>query len=144
MLDTLELLDLTGGAKGLGLVQGSKRVDPSEWFFQAHFYQDPVMPGSLGLEAFIQLLKLFARERFGALASSHRFESAALGLAHTWQYRGQVVPTNAKVTVQAQITRVEEGDAPLIVADGQLAVDGKIIYTMKDFGLRLVPEGGRW
>lgn len=141
MLDTLEVLDLQGGAKALGFVQGSKRVDPSEWFFQAHFYQDPVMPGSLGLEAFVQLLKLFAKERFGALASTHRFETLALGLPHRWQYRGQVVPTNAKVTVQAQVTRLEEGPTPLVVADGQLAVDGKIIYTMKDFGLRLVPEG---
>ena len=54
----------------------------------AHFYQDPVMPGSLGLEAFLQLLKVYARERFGQLADTHRFESMALGRPHRWQYRG--------------------------------------------------------
>lgn len=143
MIDTLDVLELTGGPRGLGLAQGTKRVDPAEWFFRAHFYQDPVMPGSLGLEAFVQVLKLFARERFGSLHRSHRFESLALGAAHSWQYRGQVVPTNSLVTVQAHVTSVKEGPSPLLVADGQLAVDGKVIYTMKDFGLRLVPEGGR-
>ena len=37
--------------------------------------------------------------------------------------------------------RVEEGhgaDGPLIVADGFLTVDGRVIYQMKDFAIRLV------
>ncbi len=52
--------DPAGGPAGLGYIQGSKKVDPEEWFFKAHFYQDPVWPGSLGVEAFIQLLKFIA------------------------------------------------------------------------------------
>lgn len=138
MIDRVERLTLDGGAKDLGFVSGSKRVDPSEWFFRAHFFQDPVMPGSLGLEALIQLLGAWARERFPALRDSHRFQSLAVGRTHTWQYRGQVVPTNSLVLVHANITSVVDGDEPLIVADGQLQVDGKLIYAMKDFPLRLV------
>jgi hypothetical protein len=64
----------------------------------------------------------------------------ALGRKHTWQYRGQVIPTNTQVRVQAVITKVEDGPTPVITADGQLAVDGRVIYAMKDFALRLVPE----
>jgi acyl transferase domain-containing protein/3-hydroxymyristoyl/3-hydroxydecanoyl-(acyl carrier protein) dehydratase len=137
MVDRLDVLELSGGTAGLGFVQCSTTVDPTSWFFSAHFFQDPVMPGSLGLEALLQAMKLFARERFGALATTHRFESMALGQAHRWQYRGQVLPTNREVTVQAMMTRVVDGDEPLLVADGQLAVDGRVIYTMKDFALRL-------
>jgi hypothetical protein len=37
------------------------------------------------------------------------------------------------------ITRVEEeGEEPVIMADGWLHVDGICIYMMKDFGVRLV------
>jgi len=143
MIDRIEALSLDGGAHGLGFVSGRKQVDPEEWFFRAHFFEDPVMPGSLGLEALIQALGLWARERFPALVDSHRYEALALGLAHAWQYRGQVIPSNADVQVEANITKVIEGDAPLIVADGQLLVDGKIIYAMKDFPLRLVPQEPR-
>ena len=135
------VLDLTGGPAGLGLIAGTKEVDATEWFFRAHFYQDPVMPGSLGLEALIELLKLFARARFPALVETHRFQTMAIGQAHRWQYRGQVVPSNARVRVEARVTAVTDGPRPEIVADGQLSVDGKIIYSMKDFALRLVPEG---
>ncbi len=140
MIDRVEALSLDGGAKGLGFVSASKQVDPDEWFFRAHFFEDPVMPGSLGLEALIQALGLWARERFPALVDSHRYEALALGLTHTWQYRGQVIPTNANVQVEANITKVIDGDEPVLVADGQLLVDGKIIYAMKDFPLRLVRE----
>lgn len=140
MIDRVDALTLNGGAHGLGFVAARKQVDATEWFFRAHFFEDPVMPGSLGLEALIQALGLWAKERFPALVDSHRYEALALGLAHTWQYRGQVIPTNAVVEVEANITKVIDGDEPVIVADGQLIVDGKIIYAMKDFPLRLVRE----
>ena len=34
-----------------------KDVLATDWFFKAHFFQDPVQPGSLGLEAMISLLQ---------------------------------------------------------------------------------------
>lgn len=140
MVETIDALQFDGGPHGFGFVSGHKRVDPSEWFFQAHFFQDPVMPGSLGLEALQQLMLVYARERFTALQTTHRLQSMAVGHPHVWQYRGQVVPTNALVQVQAQVKQVVDGPAPMIVSDGQLICDGKVIYAMKDFAVRLVPE----
>ncbi|KJS28359.1 MAG: hypothetical protein VR64_25005 [Desulfatitalea sp. BRH_c12] len=137
MIDSIDLFQATGGPQGLGYVRGRKQVDPSEWFFKAHFYQDPVCPGSLGVESFLQLIKYAAMQRWPELRESHRFEMAS-GQAHEWQYRGQVVPTNRTVTVEAVITRVAEGLQPLMVADGWLQVDGLYIYKMVGFGLRLV------
>jgi len=143
MVDRIEGLDISGGPARLGHVVGTKRVDPNEWFFRAHFYQDPVMPGSLGLEAILELLKVYALERFPALRDTHVFQAMAVGQLHRWQYRGQVVPSNERVVVEARVTSVVDGPEPLIVADGQLSVDGKTIYGMKDFAVRLVRSVGR-
>lgn len=138
MMDQVDLfLPHSGGTKGLGFIQGSKTVDPDEWFFKAHFYQDPVWPGSLGLEAFLQLLRYAALCYWPELVNTHCFESIAVDLEHTWAYRGQVVPTNKKVVVDISITRKEDGDEPLLVGAGFLRVDGTPIYEMTDFGLRL-------
>src|SRR5262249_35338799 len=52
MITDVDLFVPDGGPHGRGFIRGSKAVDPSEWFFKAHFHQDPVWPGSLGLEAF--------------------------------------------------------------------------------------------
>ena len=55
MIDGIEIHHPAGGPHGLGFIRGYKIVDPKEWFFEAHFYQDPVCPGSLGIESFLQL-----------------------------------------------------------------------------------------
>ena len=140
MLDRIDCWLPEGGPQGLGWISGSKDVNPDEWFFAAHFYQDPVMPGSLGLESFLELLKTVATDRWGAdIGSTHRFEPFAMGEPHEWVYRGQVIPTDHRVTVQAAITEIRDGDEPLLRADGFLEVDGRVIYEMKSFALRLVP-----
>lgn len=140
MIDRVDVLLPDGGPHGLGFVQGSTQVDPSAWFFKAHFYQDPVWPGSLGLESLLQLMKAYMLDRWPELAVSHRFESIAVARRHQWSYRGQIVPRNKRVEVQAILTNCEEGPSPLILADGFLSVDEIVIYEMKDFGLRLVPK----
>jgi acyl transferase domain-containing protein/3-hydroxymyristoyl/3-hydroxydecanoyl-(acyl carrier protein) dehydratase len=134
MIDRIERYVPDGGPQGLGLIEGRKTVDPSEWFFQAHFYQDPVWPGSLGLEAFLQLLKVAAVEHWPQ-RSNVRFV-ACPGQTHRWRYRGQVTPASKEVTVQAVIT-ARDDTARQLTADGFLLVDGLIIYQMNDFTLRI-------
>ena len=128
MVDTVDVL-------GDDFIEGHIDVDKSAWFFQAHFHEDPVWPGSLGLEAFLQLLKVFATERFN-LDDSARFMTCPLGHQHHWTYRGQVLPTDERVTVQAKIKEVRDHT---IVADGFLVVDGRVIYQMNAFALAVQP-----
>src|SRR5262249_49393998 len=115
----------------LGFVRGSKPVDPNAWFFKAHFYQDPVVPGSLGLESLLQLLKFIALERWGDEPGS-TWEAVALNEPHEWVYRGQVIPANGVVQIEAAVTEVNERER-ILKADGLLAVDGRVIYSMKNF-----------
>ncbi len=135
MIDRVKEYHPAGGPHGLGSIVGTKRVDPSEWFFAAHFFQDPVCPGSLGLESFQQLLKVVAARRWGVEPTT-RFESLGLNDLHRWTYRGQILPTDTLVTVRAEVTAVDELGRWL-KADGFLDVDGRVIYQMVDFTIRL-------
>nr|WP_320116161.1 beta-ketoacyl synthase N-terminal-like domain-containing protein [uncultured Desulfuromonas sp.] len=136
MIDDIALFVADGGPQQLGYIRGTKKVDPAEWFFQAHFYQDPVCPGSLGLESFQQLLKYVADQRWKC--DEHTvFEPITLNHNHHWMYRGQIIPTNTIVTVEAVITAVDDTRKTL-TADGFLQVDGKVIYQMKSFSLRVI------
>jgi acyl transferase domain-containing protein/3-hydroxymyristoyl/3-hydroxydecanoyl-(acyl carrier protein) dehydratase len=134
MLDRIDVFVPDGGPQQLGFLRGSKRVVPEEWFFKAHFFQDPVWPGSLGLEAFLQLFKVAALERWGGDAATW-FEMLS-GPSHTWMYRGQVIPTNETVTVQAVMTACDDATRTL-TADGFLSVDGRTIYQMTNFTIRV-------
>ena len=137
MLDLVEYLETKGGSKGLGYIRGTKQVDPSDWFFKAHFYQDPVTPGSLGLEAMVQLMKVFATTIWPEATD---FSPMIGEVPHIWLYRGQVIPHNKIVVVEVDITRRDD-DTGLLVANGKLAVDGIIIYEMRDFRLKVNRRG---
>ncbi|TBR25015.1 type I polyketide synthase, partial [bacterium] len=133
MLDAITVYDPKGGPQGLGFLRGTKAVDPTEWFFKAHFYQDPVCPGSLGLESFQQLLKYAARQRWGAAAGpAARFTPMGVGIPHEWVYRGQIAPRNKLVTVEAVVTKADD-TTRTVTGDGFLSVDGLLIYQMKGF-----------
>jgi len=139
MIDRIDRYLPHGGTRELGYVRGSKTVDPAEWFFRAHFFQDPVCPGSLGIESFVQLIKWVARQRWPQYQNTHRF---ALNLAnHRWIYRGQIRPENKQVTVEADIISIAETPVPTLSANGYLKVDGLYIYKMENFGIRLIPRG---
>lgn len=58
---------------------------------------------------------------------------------HEWVYRGQVIPRDSLVTVEAVITACDD-EQLLLTADGFLSVDGRVIYGMKNFTVRGVSE----
>jgi 3-hydroxymyristoyl/3-hydroxydecanoyl-(acyl carrier protein) dehydratase len=138
MIDSIAVFVPNGGFSKLGFIRGVKSVDPDEWFFKAHFHQDPVWPGSLGIESYLQLMKYMALSRWENLKDTHTF-ALTTGIRHNWTYRGQVTPTNARVEVEASVTHVAEKPLRQIRADGVLKVDGLYIYKMEEFGVRLIP-----
>jgi 3-hydroxymyristoyl/3-hydroxydecanoyl-(acyl carrier protein) dehydratase len=134
MLD--RITGLGGGPNG-GWVRAEKDVRPSEWFFKAHFYQDPVQPGSLGLDALVQALEFYAiHHGVAEHIGSPRFiiESPLV-----WKYRGQVLPTNRRIVVEVRVTGVERtSESTSLRAEGWLLVDGVRIYHFSNFGLKVV------
>src|SRR6185437_13811520 len=125
MLDRITGYWPEGGAAGLGRLLAEKDVDPGEWFFK-----DPVMPGSLGVDALCQLLQWYMVER----GSGGRFEPVALDEPLRWTYRGQVVPTDRLITVELEILDVRDRT---VFATGWLWVDGRRIYRVERLAARM-------
>jgi 3-oxoacyl-(acyl-carrier-protein) synthase/3-hydroxymyristoyl/3-hydroxydecanoyl-(acyl carrier protein) dehydratase/1-acyl-sn-glycerol-3-phosphate acyltransferase len=137
MLDRVTGFWPRGGRAGLGRLRAEKDVDPSEWFFKAHFFQDPVQPGSLGIEALTQLVQFWMLET-GSTGS--RFEPLMVGRPVTWKYRGQVVPSSRRITTEIEIVETGTDErGRYAIARGSLWVDGKRIYEVHDLGMRAVP-----
>ncbi len=144
---TLLMLDrathLVGdGAAGLGIVRGEKHVDVSEWFFKAHFFQDPVQPGSLGVEALLQLLQFYLLDTdLGRGVNGGHFEPIMLGTPTSWTYRGQVTPANKTITTVMEITAAGVDErGPYAIGTGSLWCDGLRIYEVVNMGMRIVPN----
>ena len=115
-------------------------VDAGAWFFKAHFFQDPVMPGSLGVEALCQLLQWYLADRgIGDDRPGARFEPVALGEPLTWTYRGQVVPADRLITVELEILEIRDRT---VFARGWLWIDGRRIYRIDRLGARYEAASG--
>jgi len=140
MLDRIEGYWPDAGAAGLGQVRAVKEIDPGEWFFKAHFFQDPVQPGSLGLEAMLQTLQWYLLQQEGIDSMANpRFESIALDRTHRWKYRGQVLPHHRLVHTTLEVTgRGRDQRGLYAIADASLWVDGQRIYEATGLGVRIV------
>ena len=140
MIDRVTHYSERGGAHGLGFLRAEKAVDAGEWFFKAHFFQDPVQPGSLGIEAMLQLLQTFmlARGLHEGIAAP-RFEAIAIERDVTWKYRGQVTPRDRIVSVTMDITETGRDERGVFaLATASLWVDEKRIYEVTQLGMRIV------
>ncbi len=140
MLDRVTGFWPEAGKAGLGRMRAVKDVDPGEWFFKAHFFTDPVQPGSLGIEAMVQLLQFYMLHTgMGEGLEKPRFEPLGTDMPLTWKYRGQVLPTNRLITTELEVTETGSDERGVYaVADAWLWVDGKRIYAAKNLGMRMV------
>jgi len=133
MVSGLYRVDLQAGEYQRGRVLAYKAVHPDEWFFHAHFYQDPVMPGSLGLEGFVQVLRRLADSLWPEEAAKNSWKLQA-GSEQDWVYRGQVRPYASLICYDLHV-KEQNNETRTLVADGYLWVDGLPIYGIKNFTL---------
>lgn len=128
MLDRIITINADGGAHGKGYIEAELDIHPDLWFFQCHFIGDPVMPGCLGLDAMWQLVGFY----LGWQGNPGR--GRALGSGEV-KFFGQVLPTAKKITYNIHIKRTINRSLILGIADGNVSVDGREIYSAE--GLRV-------
>ena len=138
LLDEVQIAP-AGGKFGQGYVYAHKIINPRDWFFRAHFHQDPVMPGSLGVEAMLQALQAYAiHNDLGRDFRSPRFIQTE---NHTtvWKYRGQIVPENKDMALELHIKNIETAPGRITLhAEASLWKENMRIYEVNTLALSIV------
>ena len=139
--DQLDLLDSglvvkNGGEFGKGYIHCSKAIHTYDWFFTCHFYSDPVMPGSLGVEAISQAIQLFALQQdLGKDFKNPRFVQVENNKTE-WKYRGQIKVNVENMHLEVHFKTIEKrGDTLVIIGDAYLWNEGTRIYQLTDLAL---------
>ena len=129
-----------GGTYGEGYAYANTIIRPEAWFFSAHFYQDPVMPGSIGVETILQAMQAYAIQTgLGNEFDYPRFAQTDAEHTTTWKYRGQILSDSEKSHVEANIKRIERTPGKItIYADASLWRDTLRIYEVTDIALSIV------
>lgn len=147
MLDRITGLWPNINSAGETVIRAEKTVDPSEWFFKAHFFQDPVQPGSLGVEAVLQVMQYYAVKKYTPTNFDNinvHIEPIANDSLISWKYRGQVTPRNQLIKIFVKIiSEVEEQEnqenlfSVLITASASLWCDDKKLYELPCVSIRI-------
>ncbi len=130
MMDRVVKISEEGGAYGKGEVIAELDINPDLWFFECHFKGDSVMPGCLGVDAMWQL------GGFYLSWTGCPGKGRALGSGEI-KFFGQVLPTAKKVTYKLDVRRIIKRGLAMIIADGSVEADGKLIYTAKNLKVGL-------
>ena len=130
MIDRVIEINDDGGDHGKGYIEAELDINPDLWFFDCHFKEDPVMPGCLGLDALWQLCGFFLSW------SGCKGKGRALGSGQV-KFTGQVLLTAKKVTYTLHVKRIITRRLSMVIADGTVSVDGRVIYTADDLRVGL-------
>lgn len=133
MMDRIVEIYETGGEHDKGYIVAELDISEDLWFFACHFPGDPVMPGCLGLDAMWQLVGFFLGWCGGP------GKGRALGVGEV-KFTGQILPTAKKVTYRIDMKRVIKRKLFMGMADGTVAVDGRVIYQAKDLKVGLFQD----
>ena len=130
LFDRITQINDTGGAHGKGYIEAEFDIHPDLWFFDCHFLGDPVMPGSLGLDALWQLVGFY----LGWIGGKGR--GRALGCNEV-KFGGEVTTKIKKVTYKVEMKRVINRRLVMGIGDGVLEADGTPIYWATDLRVGL-------
>ena len=130
LFDRMTKISDEGGAHGKGYIEAEFDINPSLWFLDCHFLGDPVMPGSLGLDALWQLVGFY----LGWIGGKGR--GRALGCNEV-KIGGEVTPSIKKVTYKVEMKRVINRRLVMGIGDGVLEADGVPIYWAEDLRVGL-------
>ena len=133
MFDEISNIDDSSGTYKEGSISAHLNINPDLWFFKCHFKTDPVMPGCLGLDAMWQLLGFYL------LWSGLPGIGRALG-ADNVKFFGQVLPNAKEVTYKIDIKRIINRGAIVGLADGEMFVDDRKIYTAEKLKVGLFKD----
>ena len=113
MMDRVVEISADGGKHGAGFLRAEFDIHPDLWFFACHFEADPVMPGSLGVDALWQLVGFY----LGWLGLPGK--GRALGAGKV-AFSGQVKPSVRLVTYEVDIRRVISRRLVMGIGEGRL------------------------
>ncbi|WP_449475443.1 hypothetical protein [Streptomyces abikoensis] len=127
-----------GGDHGVGYALCTTPVRDDDWLFDHHFANDPVLPGSFGIQMLYQAVHAYALVT-GLTDHIEQPRSAiATGEELRWSYRGQILREHRLIRGEVHIRDVRPtADQVVVRADGSVWRDDLRIYQAHNIAVAI-------
>ncbi|TYT74409.1 hypothetical protein FIM25_09610 [Desulfobotulus mexicanus] len=133
MVHRILSFDERGGSEGLGKTLAVMDISDQDWYFHAHFKDDPVCPGSLGLQAVFTTLCWTASR----ILKRPMEDFLVTPQSHSWTYRGQIRPGSAAMHCVINVKEIFKDKKEGLSCQAAVFCDGLCIYTAENFQVSL-------
>ncbi len=132
LLHTVKIIE-QGGRYQRGYIHAARTINPNDWYFKCHFYQDPVMPGSSGIEAVLQAMRVYALHLDAGKHMTSPYFRQPSDHKTAWKYRGQIPEGETTMSLEVHISKCEvQEEQVVLVGDASVWKPGMRIYEVKD------------
>jgi 3-oxoacyl-(acyl-carrier-protein) synthase/3-hydroxymyristoyl/3-hydroxydecanoyl-(acyl carrier protein) dehydratase len=136
-IEEVSAFDPEGGTWKLGYLKAECSIHPEDWYFKAHFKDDPCMPGFMICEGCFQgMAFLMSATGFTLQRDGWQFEPES-GKTGNLQWRGQVSPRVRNLGFEIHAEEWTSGAEPSLVADVTVSADGHPILHGRHFAIAL-------
>lgn len=138
MISRILQVDPQGGLWGLGQILGELDIDPQHWIFEAHFKNDPVMPGTMLVEGCSQVIFFYMYY----LGLHTKFESFKFtyceNLKSNAKFRGEVSQEANKVQFRITVKEIGDSQEPYVITVAEIIHNNKVIGICDNLAVKLV------
>ncbi len=138
MINRILHVDPKGGLWGLGQIIGEQDITPDHWVFEAHFKNDPVMPGVMLIEGCSQVL-FFYMYYLGLHTRFENFKfTYSQNVTSTVKFRGEVRKEENKVQFRITVKEIDDSADPCIIIVSEIIHNNKVIGIYDNLAVKLV------
>jgi len=130
MMDRIVDIKPHGGLFKKGRITAEYSITPENWFFEHHFINDPLMPGSLMLEGMWQTLGFY----LGWCGYPGKIRALGVG---DLRLKSEVTPDAGLIQYKINIRRIVARQTVLAIAEGSIYQGDREIASAKDLRVGL-------
>ncbi len=138
MISRILQVNPQGGTWGLGQILGELDIDPKHWIFEAHFKNDPVMPGTMLVEGCSQVV-FFYMYYLGLHTKFEAFKfNYCKNLKSNAKFRGEITKEANKVQFRITVKEIDDSQEPYVITVAEIIHSNKVIGTCDNLAVQLV------
>lgn len=140
LIDEVTDFDPNGGPAGRGYLRATLAISPDDWFFKAHFKNDPCMPGTLMFQGGVHAISFYLAALGYTLDKDGWYFGPLSDEEIASRCRGECHPASQQVVYEIFVDEIIAGPYPTVIVDLLCSVDGLKALHAHRLGIRLLPQ----